>query len=69
MDEVVECHLVSGGYDYLLKFMARSIADYQQTIERVLESEIGIEKYFSCVVMKPIFQRRAFKLERFFDVG
>lgn len=71
VEEVVECHLVSGGYDYLLKFMARSIADYQRTIERVLEAEIGIEKYFSYVVMKPIFQRRSFKLERFFgeDAG
>ena len=67
VEEVVECHLVSGGYDYLLKFIARSIADYQRTMERVLESEIGIEKYFSYVVMKPIFKRRAFKLERFFD--
>ena len=67
VEEVVECHLVSGGYDYLLKFMARSIADYQQTIERVLESEIGIEKYFSYVVMKPIFQRHALPLQRFFD--
>ena len=59
--------LLFGGYDYLLKFIARSIADYQRTMERVLESEIGIEKYFSYVVMKPIFKRRAFKLERFFD--
>ena len=67
VEEVVECHLVSGGYDYLLKFVARSIADYQRTIERVLEMEIGIEKYFSYVVMKTILARRALPLVRFFD--
>ena len=25
VDEVIECHLVSGGYDYLLKFVTRGI--------------------------------------------
>ena len=67
VEEVTECHLVSGGYDYLLKFVARSIADYQRTIERVLEMEIGIEKYFSYVVMKTAFAKRALPLVRFFD--
>ena len=66
VEEVAECHLVSGGYDYLLKFMAASISDYQRTIERVLEMEIGIDKYFSYVVMKTIFARRAMPLARFF---
>ncbi len=26
--EVVECHLISGGYDYLLKFVNRSVSNY-----------------------------------------
>ena len=30
VDEVIECHLISGGYDYLLKFMTRGIAHYQK---------------------------------------
>ncbi|MDB5831570.1 MAG: AsnC family transcriptional regulator, partial [Caballeronia sp.] len=25
VDEIVECHLASGGYDYLLKFVTRSV--------------------------------------------
>ena len=58
--EVLECHLVSGGYDYLLKIVARSVADYQAFIERVLERNIGIEKYFSYIVIKsPIRHRKA----------
>jgi DNA-binding Lrp family transcriptional regulator len=56
--EVLECHLVSGGYDYLLKVTARSVADYQATIERILERNIGIEKYFSYIVIKSPFQGR-----------
>src|SRR3546814_1737334 len=27
-EELVECHLVSGGFDYLLKFVVRGIAEY-----------------------------------------
>lgn len=52
VDEVLECHLVSGGYDYLLRFIARSIAHYQELMETLLESNIGIEKYFSYIVIK-----------------
>ena len=49
MDEIIECHLVSGGYDYLLKFVTRNVQHYQEIIERLLELGIGIEKYFSYV--------------------
>ena len=28
-ENVVECHLLSGGYDYLLKFVARGVTQYQ----------------------------------------
>ncbi len=69
VDEVVECHLVSGGYDYLLRFVARSIPDYQETMERVLQSEIGIEKYFSYIVMKSVFVKWHMPLERLFGSG
>ena len=52
-----ECHLISGGYDYLLKFVARNIAHYQEIIESVLERNIGVEKYFSYVVIKSVVTR------------
>jgi len=54
-DAVQECHLVSGGYDYLLKVITRSVAHYQELIEQMLEHNIGIAKYFSYIVIKPIF--------------
>ena len=31
--EIVECHLVSGGYDYLLKFITNGVNHYQSVIE------------------------------------
>jgi DNA-binding Lrp family transcriptional regulator len=52
VDSVVECHLVSGGYDYLVKFVTGGIVEYQTIMERLIEMEIGIDKYFSLVVLK-----------------
>ena len=56
--EVVECHLISDRYDYLLKFVSRSVLDYQSSIERLLNAQIGIEKYFSYIVIKSPFAGR-----------
>lgn len=66
VDEVIECHLVSGGYDYMLKFVTRSIQHYQEIIEELLARNIGIEKYFSYVVIKSVFVKRHYPLEKFF---
>jgi DNA-binding Lrp family transcriptional regulator len=52
VDSAVECHLVSGDYDYLLKFVTGGIAEYQAIIERLTDMDIGINKYFSYVVLK-----------------
>lgn len=52
IDQVIECHLVSGGYDYLLKFVTAGIGEYQTIMERLTDMDIGIDKYFSFVVLK-----------------
>lgn len=52
VDEVLECHLVSGGYDYLLRFLTRGVDHYQEVIEALLERDVGIAKYFSYIVIK-----------------
>jgi len=56
-EELVECHLVSGGFDYLLKFVVRGIAEYQEMMEGLLESNIGVSKYFSYIVIKTCVAR------------
>ena len=52
VDELMECHLITGGYDYLLRFITRSIEHYQEVIEKMLDAQIGIDKYFSYIVIK-----------------
>jgi DNA-binding Lrp family transcriptional regulator len=55
---VVECHLISGGYDYLVKFVTRGIAHYQRVIEGLLDADIGITKFFSYIVIKTPIENR-----------
>ena len=66
IDEVIECHLVSGGYDYLLKFVTRGVAHYQSVMEDILEREIGVAKYFSYIVIKSPFIKTHCPIERLF---
>ncbi len=67
IDEVVECHLVSGGYDYLLKFVTRGVAHYQSVIEAMLDRGLGIEKYFSYIVIKSPVVKTGHPLKMLFD--
>jgi DNA-binding Lrp family transcriptional regulator len=66
VDEILECHLVSGGYDYLLRFITRGVNHYQQIIEGLLERNIGIEKYFSYIVIKSPFIKTHCPIEKLF---
>ena len=68
IDEIVECHLVSGGYDYLLKFITRGVNHYQELMESLLERNIGIEKYFSFIVIKSPFIKTHYPIERLFPL-
>ena len=52
VDQMIECHLVSGGYDYMIKFVTAGIGEYQTIMERLTDMDIGIDKYFSFVVLK-----------------
>jgi DNA-binding Lrp family transcriptional regulator len=60
--EIVECYNVSGGYDYLLKIVAPSIAYFQALMERLLEDDIGIEKFASRIVLRQPFDQRGYPL-------
>ncbi|GGF50315.1 AsnC family transcriptional regulator [Azorhizobium oxalatiphilum] len=66
-DALQECHLVSGGYDYLLKFVIRSVAKYQELMETMLDRNIGVEKYFSYIVIKTIYDRGAVPVKSLMD--
>ncbi|WP_208021142.1 Lrp/AsnC family transcriptional regulator [Paracoccus alkanivorans] len=66
IDSCVECHLISGGYDYLAKFVTAGIVDYQTIIEALIDREIGIDRYFSYVVIKTPFVKTQIPLTRLF---
>jgi DNA-binding Lrp family transcriptional regulator len=67
IDELLECHLVSGGYDYLLRFLVRNIANYQELMETLLERNIGIEKYFSYIVIKTPILKHSLPVKRLIE--
>ena len=67
VEELMECHLVSGGYDYLLRFVSRNIGHYQERMENLLERNIGIEKYFSYIVLKSPIVKNALPLKALLD--
>ena len=52
--EVVACWAVGGGVDYILKVTARDIGTYQHLIDRWLDRDIGIARYFTYIVTKTV---------------
>ena len=60
--EIVEWFNVSGGYDYLLKIVAPNVAHFQALMERLLEDDIGIEKFSSRIVLRQSSGKRTHPL-------
>ncbi|WP_052210874.1 Lrp/AsnC family transcriptional regulator [Rhizobium rhizogenes] len=52
LESAIECHLVSGRYDYLVKFVTSGLVEYQTVMELLIDRDIGIDKYLSFVVLK-----------------
>lgn len=53
-EEVVACWALGGGFDYILQIVTRDIDAYQRLIDEMLEAGIGLARYFTYVVTKPI---------------
>jgi Lrp/AsnC family transcriptional regulator of ectoine degradation len=52
--EIVACWSVGGGVDYLMKIMARDIDAYQRLVDALLGRELGIDRYFTYIVIKTV---------------
>lgn len=52
--QVVECLSTGGGIDYLMKVMVPGLEAYQALMDRLLDAELGIERYFTYVVTKRV---------------
>lgn len=55
-DEVLECYATGGGIDYVVKLKCADIDQYQRCIDRWLESNMGIERYYTYIVTKIVKQ-------------
>ncbi|WP_413873027.1 Lrp/AsnC family transcriptional regulator [Albidovulum sp.] len=53
-DEVVACWALGGGFDYLLQIVTRDIDAYQRLIDGMLDARIGLSRYFTYIVTKPV---------------
>jgi len=52
--EIVECMAVGGGVDYFMKFICENIDSYQRLVDDMLESDIGLKRYYTYIVTKPV---------------
>ncbi len=53
-DEVVACWALGGGFDYLLHIVTRDIDAYQRLVDAMLDARIGLSRYFTYIVTKPV---------------
>jgi Lrp/AsnC family leucine-responsive transcriptional regulator len=61
--EVMECHLVSGDFDYLIKARIREMAEYRKLLGDILLQLPGAAQSKSYVVMEEIKETLALALE------
>lgn len=52
LDEVVECHYVTGSADFLLKVRARDVRDYRRLLESSISTLPGVRQVESAVVLE-----------------
>ena len=52
--EIVECYGLGGGVDYMLKVLCHDVDAYQRLRDRLLVSDIGIDRYFTYIVTKKV---------------
>ncbi|HEU4986806.1 MAG TPA: Lrp/AsnC family transcriptional regulator [Rhizobiaceae bacterium] len=57
-EEIVGCWAVGGGFDYILQIITRDIDSYQRLIDDLLDSRVGLARYFTYVVTKPVKQSK-----------
>lgn len=59
MDEVQECHMVAGGFDYLIKIRVADMADYQRFLGEKLATTPGVSQTHTYVVIQEVKSQTA----------
>lgn len=53
-EDITSCWALGGGYDYLMRVICKDIDSYQRMIDRLLEERVGLARYFTYIVTKPV---------------
>lgn len=57
LENVLECSVISGSHDYLLKIIAKDLEDYEKFVKKSLGSISAIDAIESTVVLKQTFAK------------
>lgn len=63
-DEVTACWAIGGGLDYIIQVVAKDIESYQKLMDELLESGLGVVRYFTYVVTKAVKMQMALPLDQ-----
>ena len=61
--EVLECYQTSGAMDYIMKVVAADLEAYQRVMDRLVDANIGIGRYTTCVVTKRVKKDTPYPLD------
>ena len=53
-DEITWVWALGGGFDYLCQVVTRDIDAYQRLIDALLDARIGLARYYTYIVTKPV---------------
>ncbi|MBS9718064.1 Lrp/AsnC family transcriptional regulator [Pseudohalocynthiibacter aestuariivivens] len=62
-DEIIACWALGGGFDYLLQIVTVDINAYQKLIDEMLDARIGLSRYYTYIVTKPVKANQTLPLE------
>jgi DNA-binding Lrp family transcriptional regulator len=62
LDNVLECSVISGRHDYLLKIIAKDLEDYERFVKKSLGNISAINAIESTVVLKQTFAKTSLPL-------
>ena len=54
LDEVTECIATGGGMDYVMKIVSPNLVAFQNLMESLLASELGIQRYMTYIVTRKV---------------
>lgn len=61
--DIMSCHMLSGGYDYLLKVRTQDMGSYRELLGEVIASLPGVQTTASFPVMEEVKESSAIKIE------